>query len=248
MSTQPTSPPNSGPSSAGSSRRPRIVLIHAVREAIDPVRAAFAADMPGADVHDLLETSLSADLAAEKGVLGAAMIERFRTLGRYAATTSAAGATTDAVLFTCSAFGPAIEAVQRDLAIPVLKPNEAAFREALARGTRIGLMVTFDPSLAPLRAELEGLAKAARRPVVIEPRVVPAAMAALKAGRGEEHDALLAEAARNLTDVDVIVLGQFSTARAAAAVTQASGKPVITTPTAAVAEMRKRLAVPRPRS
>ena len=222
--------------------RPRIVLIHAVREAIDPVRAAFAIDMPQADVHDLLETSLSADLASDKGVLGSAMIERFRTLGRYAAETGAAGRKTDAILFTCSAFGPAIEAVQRDLTIPVLKPNEAAFKEALARGARIGLIVTFEPSLAPLRAELETLAKAAGRTIQIEPRVVPPAMAALKAGRGEEHDALLADAAKSLTSVDVIVLGQFSTARAATAVAKASGRPVITTPAAAVSQMRQRLA------
>ena len=226
---------------AATARRPRIVLIHAVREAIDPVRAAFAADMPHADVHDLLETALSADLATEGGVLNASMIERFRTLGRYAAATSAAGRTTDAILFTCSAFGPAIEAVQRDLAIPVLKPNEAAFRQALDRGARIGLVVTFEPSLAPLRAELEALAKELGRRIDVEPRVIPPAMAALRAGRAAEHDAMVAEAARDLTDVDVIVLGQFSTARAAQAVAKASGKPVITTPAAAVAEMRQRL-------
>jgi Asp/Glu/hydantoin racemase len=223
-------------------RRPRIILIHAVREAIDPVRAAFAAGMPSADVHDLLETALSADLAAEKGVLGAAMIERFRALGRYAAATSAAGRKTDAILFTYSAFGPAIEAVQRDLDIPVLKPNEAAFTEALGRGARIGLMVTFEPSLSPLRAELAALARAGGRPVHVEPRVVSRAMEALKAGRGEEHDALLAEAAKNLTEVDVIVLGQFSTERAATGVARASGVPVITTPAAAVSQMRRRLA------
>ena len=223
--------------------RPRIMLIHPVREAIDPVRAAFAAGMPDADIHDLLETSLSADLAAENGVLGAAMIERFRTLGRYAAGTSAAGRTTDAILFTCSAFGPAIEAVQRDLRIPVLKPNEAAFRQALAQGKRIGLIVTFEPSLAPLRAELEALAEETGNRMQLVTRVVPPAMAALRAGRAAEHDTLVAEAARDLTGVDVIVLGQFSTARAADAVAEASGKPVITTPAAAVAEMRQRLAL-----
>ena len=51
---------------------PRIVLIHAVREAIDPVRTAFAAAMPAAQIHDLLDTSLSADLAADGGKLGQA--------------------------------------------------------------------------------------------------------------------------------------------------------------------------------
>ena len=49
--------------------------------------------------------------------------------------------------------------------------------------------------------------------------------------------------ARSMTDVDVIVLGQFSTARAADAVAKTHSKPVITTPAAAVAEMRQRLAL-----
>lgn len=217
------------------------MLIHAVREAIDPVRAAFAADFPQANVNDLLDTSLSADLAAESGLLSSGMIDRFRTLGRYAAATQAAGRRTDAILFTCSAFGPAIEAVQRDLSIPVLKPNEAAFRQALAAGRRIGLMVTFEPSLAPLRAELDALAAQAGQAVEIVSRVVAPAMPALREGRGDEHDRLVATAARDMSDADVIVLGQFSTARAAPAVASASGRPVITTPSAAVAELRARL-------
>lgn len=213
-----------------------------MREAIDPVRAAFSSLLPEAHVHDLLDTSLSADLAAENGILGQVMIDRFLTLGRYAAGTTAAGRETDAILFTCSAFGPAIEAVQRALPIPVLKPNEAAFRQALAGGRRIGLMVTFEPSLAPLRAELETLSRETSQTIEIVPVVVAPAMSALRAGRAAEHDALVAEAARKLGSVDVVVLGQFSTARAAGAVAGATGKPVITTPAAAVDAMRQRLA------
>jgi Asp/Glu/hydantoin racemase len=64
-------------------------------------------------------------------------------LGRYAAGTGA-----DAILFTCSAFGPCIEAVACDHAsIPVLKPNEAMIEHAAARGRRIGLLSTFAPTL-----------------------------------------------------------------------------------------------------
>lgn len=222
---------------------PRIVLIHAVREAIDPVRAAFAEAMPAAQIHDLLDTSLSADLAADGGQLSQSMVDRFLILGRYAAASTGGGRRTNAILFTCSAFGPAIEAVQRDLSIPVLKPNEAAFRDALKLGTRIGLLVTFEPSLAPLAAELKALAAEVGKPVDIVPVVVPPAMAALRAGRAEEHDALVAAAAQSLSHADVIVLGQFSTARAAQAVNKAAGKPVVTTPASAVADVRRKLGI-----
>jgi hypothetical protein len=71
------------------------------------------------------------------------------TLGRYAACTG-----TDRILFTCSAFGPCIEAVANEnAAIPVLKPNEAMIDEAAKAGRRIGLVSTFAPTLASMPAD-----------------------------------------------------------------------------------------------
>src|ERR1043166_3639604 len=97
----------------------RIALIHALKHSIVPVEASFARLWPEARLMNLLDDSLSADLARD-GRLTDAMTERFLGLGRYAAGTGA-----DAILFTCSAFGPCIEAVARAHApMPVLKPNE----------------------------------------------------------------------------------------------------------------------------
>jgi Asp/Glu/hydantoin racemase len=218
--------------------RPRVMLIHAVPEAVTPIREAFAAGWPAAEIHDLLDSSLSADLAADGGVLGTRMIERFRTLGRYAAGAGPNGSASDAILFTCSAFGPAIEAVRQELAIPVLKPNEAAFERALEAGARIGLLVTFAPSLPALSAELEAMARAAGRTATIVGAIAAGGMEALRAGRAEEHDALLAKAAESLPAVDAIVIGQFSAARAAAAIRSVRPEPVLTTPASAVAKLR----------
>jgi Asp/Glu/hydantoin racemase len=166
------------------------------------------------------------------------MIERFRALGRYAAGAGPDGRASDAILFTCSAFGPAIEAVREELAIPVIKPNEAAFERALEAGSRIGLLVTFAPSLPALTAELEAMARAAGRTPTIVGAIAAGGMEALRAGRAADHDALLANAAASLPAVDAIVIGQFSAARAAAAIRSVRPEPVLTTPASAVAKLR----------
>ncbi|MEJ0068623.1 MAG: arylsulfatase [Pseudomonadota bacterium] len=227
----------------------RVMLVHAVAEAVIPIHDAFAAGWPEARIHDLLDTSLSLDLAADGGVLRARMIERFRVLGHYAAGAGPEGRISDAVLFTCSAFGPAIDAVRREITIPVLKPNEAAFERALeaggphpARRPRIGLLVTFAPSLPALSVELEAMARARGLTPTIVGAVAAGGMEALRAGRPAEHDALLVKAAATLPEVDAIVIGQFSAARAAPAVAATRREPVLTTPESAVAKLRAVLA------
>src|SRR5437868_6547033 len=123
----------------------RITLIHALKHSIVPIEAAFAKLWPEARLMNLLDDSLSADLARD-GSLTDGMTERFLKLGRYAAGTGS-----DAILFTCSAFGPCIEAVARAHApMPVLKPNEAMIEQAVAKGRRIGLLSTFPPTLASM--------------------------------------------------------------------------------------------------
>ena len=142
-----------------------------------------------------------------------------------------------------SAFGPAIESVQRLLApLPVLKPNEAMFAEALGAGTRLGLLASFTPSIAPLAEEFAAMSAARGSRAVLQTACAPEAMAALNRGDGAAHDALLATEAMQLKDCDAIMLAQFSTARARAAVEPASGRPVLTSPDAAVRAMRAAVA------
>lgn len=212
-------------------RRPRITLIHALRESQGPAWDAFAGGWPEAQVYNLLDDSLSADVA-ENG-FGPAMVERFLTLGRYAERSGA-----EAILFTCSAFGPAIAAVKDVLAVPVLAPNEAAFEAAVEAGPRIGLMVTFPASLPPLRKELEAIGEAKGRRLDVIEVAVDGALAALQSGRPEEHDRLVAAAAARLTGLDALVLSQFSLARAARAIAPVPGRAVLTTPDSAVGKLR----------
>lgn len=216
----------------------RIALIHALRESVEPIRAAFAKGWPQAQTFNLLDDSL-APAVRHAGQLTPQIHARFQELARYALGGGDGSGPIDAILFTCSAFGPAIEGVQRSLPIPVLKPNQAAFEGALGRGRRIGVAVSFEPSLAPLLAELRTLAAARGVDAQIEGIVVPGALAALQAGDAAAHDAAIARAAVEAADrLDVLVLGQFSMARARAALPAPLRERVLTTPDAAVAALR----------
>lgn len=218
----------------------RIALLHALRDSVEPILGAFARGWPEAQTFNLLDDSLSAAVAAD-GRLTTPVVDRFLALGRYAAAARVGGRGTDAILFTCSAFGPAIEAVQADLAIPVLKPNEAAFAAALQRGRRIGLLVTFGPSLEPLAAELRDMAVRLGDTCDVRGVLVEGALRALQSGRPDEHDAAIAAAAATLQDRDVVVLGQFSMARARASMDAPLQARVLTTPECAVEQLRRQL-------
>jgi hypothetical protein len=160
---------------------------------------------PEAQLTKVLDESLSTDLAAA-GTLDARMTERFLMLARYAASLGS-----DAILFSCSAFGPCIEAVRADLApLPVRRPNEAMIAEAEAIGGRIALVATFAPTLKTLPAEFPPN-------VEIEPIYVEGALSALNAGDSKAHDRLVAEALKGRRCA-AVVLAQYSLARSASGV------------------------------
>jgi aspartate/glutamate racemase len=206
----------------------RITLIHALKHSIVPIEASFARLWPEARLMNLLDDSLSADLARDGG-LSDAMTARFLNLGRYATSTGS-----DAILFTCSAFGPCIEAVARAHApMPVLKPNEAMIEQA-AQVRRVGLLSTFAPTLASMPAEFPAS-------VELVPKLAEGGLAALDRGDRAEHDRLVVEAAKDLRDCDVIALAQYSMAPAADLVAAATGRPVLTTPDSAVRKLQKML-------
>ena len=69
----------------------RIALIHALSHSVAPINEAFARDWPEAVRMNLLDDSLSADLARDGKGLDAAMHERFQRLAQYAVDTGARG-------------------------------------------------------------------------------------------------------------------------------------------------------------
>lgn len=218
--------------------KPRIALIHAVAVAVAPIAKAFDRHWADAERMNLLDDTLSVDRAKD-AVLTAAISARIGALADYAVRNGA-----DAVLFTCSAFGTAIEAAAGRHAQPILKPNEAMFEAAFAQGDRIGMVATFAHSVAGMEAEFdEAAASYGRRHATLETICVPDAMSALKSGDGARHDDLVAAAAGRLTHCDAIMLAHFSTSIAVEACRAAVERPILTSPDAAVLKLKSILHV-----
>ena len=211
---------------------PRIALIHALAHSVEPINTALARDWPEATRMNLLDDSLSADLARSGQGLDASMHERFERLAQYALDSGANG-----ILFTCSAFGPCIEAVaRRHPSVPVLKPNEAMVAEAAVGAGTLGLIATFEPTLRSMPAEFPDH-------VALDLALAAGALDALNEGDGARHDQLIAVQAARLRERGCtrIALAQFSMARARGACEAASGLPVLTSVDSAIRRLHTRL-------
>lgn len=212
--------------------RKRIFLIHATPLAVPPITDAFARLWPEAELCNLLEDSLSRDVSVV-GRVTPALEGRFLSLARYA---QSAGA--DAILFTCSAFGGAIDLCKAALSIPVLKPNEAMLEEALSYGSRIALLATFAPSISSITEEIMEAAERCQLKVRVQSASAPEAMEALQAGDIARHDQLVSEKIASIADADVICFAQFSMTTAVSLCMSLTDKPMLTTPESAVRKLR----------
>lgn len=161
-----------------------------------------------------MDDSLSKDVRPNTS-----MDDRFVSLARYARD----GIGCDGILFTCSAFGAAIEAAKRDVVeIPVLKPNEAMMEEAVelsAGQSPIVVLSMFQPTLPSIVREMEALAG---HPLNLKTLFVEDAMAALDAGRERDCVDIIARAAEVAVseareqgeELACVVFAMFSMARA----------------------------------
>ena len=216
-------------------RKPRIVLIHATPVSIGPIQVAFEEQWPDAETVNLLDDSLGKDLNA--GNFERDLIEyRIVTLGKYGERIGA-----DSILYSCSAFGREIDAAKKQLHIPVLKPNEAMFEEAINIGGKIGMIATFKPSIPSMEQEFYSMTKVLNRKVQLDSIFVDGAMDVLAKGDLERHNRLIQEASTIFVGYGAVMLAQFSASQASKTVEDQLGCTVLTSPLSAVRKLKDSL-------
>ena len=212
-----------------------IAFIHTVAMLVERFRPRFQTELPDTRCFHMLDESVLQDLLSDGPSPG---ITR-RVVG-LAGLAADAGA--DLIVFTCSSTSPAIDVARHVVPVTIVKIDDAMYRHAVQSNGRVGLVCTTRSTLEPSRRLLAEHCAASGKQVSAEPLLVEGAFAALAAGRRDEHDALVMQAALALAPrVDRIVLAQASLAHLCGVLETRSGKPVLASPEWMVADVLARV-------
>lgn len=213
----------------------RIAFIHTVAMLVERFRPRFQLELPDTDCFHMLDESVLQDLLRQGP--SAAITRRVCGLATLAADAGA-----ELIVFTCSSTSPAIDTARQLVGVPILKIDDPLYAEATSSAGRVGLICTTSSTVAPSRSLLAAHAVASGHAVQAQSVLCSPAFDALVAGRRDEHDRLVTEAARALApQVDRIVLAQASLAHLAEPLAAELKMPVLASPELMVREVVARV-------
>ena len=207
-----------------------IALIHALEESEEPIQQSFKKNWPDVKLNQYADFELSKDRA--RGLDEAIIRQRIINLGKSAVEDGV-----DAILYTCSAFGDAINAAKEQINVPVFRPNESAFDEAIIKEETVHILVTFIPSLELLVNEFKTMSKGLN--IDVKGYLVDGALHDLKNDLVDSHNKKIMQAINKIPENETVILGQFSMARASDVIAkEMPNRVVLNTPDASVLRLR----------
>ena len=201
-----------------------------------PVAAVFGELWPEADAINIVDESLYADYSATR-IIDESLARRLDALLHYAELTGA-----EAAVFTGSVFGAIVESARRDMKIPVLASYEAMIEAAFEAGPRLAVLTTSPFAMRSITEDIGRYGKRQGKTYTLTSRVLDdAGIAFRQDGDIQQHYRLIAQAARDCTDCDCVMLGQTSMDPAFGLVEPIAGRPVLTPLRTTVLKMRRML-------
>jgi Asp/Glu/hydantoin racemase len=218
--------------------RPKtLALIHTTQVFLNVetmIKDLLAEILPEVRLINIVDDALLPDVMREQRIRP----EVTRRMCLYVMAAEAAGA--DAVLSLCSSLGPTIDVARAMVSVPVIKIDDAHTEEAARQYRRVGVMATVSTTLGPTVALIREKAAQMGKQVEIRESLSGAAFEALLRREKESHDSQVIEAARALApEVDGILFAQASMTRLAPVVSEATGRPVLTSPRLAIEYTRR---------
>jgi Asp/Glu/hydantoin racemase len=219
----------------------RLGLLHTSATLVPVFEQLCKAKLPNLNVFNLVDDSLIKDVIKA----GKLQPQVARRVAQHVAAAEDAGA--DYILVTCSSIGRAVESAAELASVPVLRVDQPMADRAVASAMRIGVIATLPTTLEPTADLIHRRADSAGKRVEVVSRLCDGAFDALMSGDTATHDALVAEALRELvTQVDVIALAQASMARVVDTLDEADRcVPILASPPLAI-EYLARVFTPKP--
>ena len=189
----------------------------------------------GVELYSLQDPSILADVR-EAGYVATAPAARL-----IAMYMQAAQAGCDAMLNLCSSVGEVADSAQdvaKYIGVPIVRVDEEMCREAVRKGTRIGVMATLPTTLEPTKGPIRRMARECGKAVELVDCLVDGAFGLDQ----DQFKARMAEMAETIAGgVDVIVFAQGSMAYCEEYIAEKFGKVVVSSPRFGAAEILKAL-------
>lgn len=202
----------------------RITFVHTSPAAIEPLKRFYTRAAPEIEVTNLLDDGILGLFSSDSEELVQRRFDEMIDTARdiYQA---------ELVMLTCSAVTKKmLDRLRAASRIPVLKIDEPLARSAVRAGRKIGVVVSFAPSVETTRKLLIDAAAEAESEIELVWQIIPEAYRSLLAGDHGEHDRLLKAAIEQLAThgVDAIVLAQVSMARIVEGLNGENSVPIFT--------------------
>lgn len=201
----------------------KIAVIDATRISLAPVEETAASLFPEIQLFHLMDEGMSY-LAKTQGRISGANLARMVSLISRAEELGA-----DGILVSCTIFSPYIDLLSKFADIPIVAADVAMFEMAASQYERIGVVITFAPTVKSVTAVLERCKEKGMN-CKAEIKIAEGAFDACARGCDDEHNRLVAECARSMAPhCDAIILAQMSQMRAVPLLQDLS-IPVLTSP------------------
>ena len=183
-------------------------MIHSTRLVIESIHKVIALQCPGIDCFHVLDEGILRKLTAS-GKITPEIIQWLADM-----VLSAQRASADMAVVSCSSLSPCVNAVQKQVDIPVIKIDAPMMEHAVTHAERIGLVMTNPTTEAPSKILFREVSDKLGRNATLIPRLCPHAFAKLNQGDVQGHDLEVIKTVEDLlTEVDVVMLAQISIAR-----------------------------------
>jgi Asp/Glu/hydantoin racemase len=188
-------------------KRKKISIIETTLVPLQDLRELFFEIIPDAEIISFVDDSLLKEVISA----GKPTPDVIRRYCSYAVNAESIGS--DLIFNQCSSVGEVVDIAQKMVNIPIFKTDLPMAKEAVEKGTKIGVVATLNTTLNPTSRLIQKVADEKGGKITIIPKLAEGAFDLVSKGDKEGHNKLVIKTIQELANsVDVIALAQGSMA------------------------------------